>query len=79
MTLELVKTISLVSGNRGSEPAHVSGLRAAQHRGGGAMSVEHIERKAGGYAYRVRWPEHGRNRARSFTLQKDAPRPTSPS
>ena len=36
------------------------------------MSVERIKRQDGGYAYRVRWREHGKNRARSFTVRKDA-------
>lgn len=36
------------------------------------MSVERITRQDGGHAYRVRWREHGKNRARSFALRKDA-------
>jgi integrase len=36
------------------------------------MSVERITRKAGGYAYCVRWRENGRNRARTFDRKGDA-------
>jgi integrase len=36
------------------------------------MSLERIRRKAGGYAYCVRWREHGRNRSRTFDRKPDA-------
>jgi integrase len=36
------------------------------------MSVERITRKSGARVYRVRWREHGRNRARSFDRKPDA-------
>jgi len=36
------------------------------------MSVERTRRKAGGYAYCVRWREHGRNRSRTFDRKPDA-------
>ena len=36
------------------------------------MSVERITRKAGGFAYCVRWRENGRNRARTFDRKGDA-------
>jgi integrase len=36
------------------------------------MSVERITRKSGARVYRVRWREHGRNRARTFDRRADA-------
>jgi hypothetical protein len=36
------------------------------------MSVERITRKSGAVRYRVRWREHGRNRAETFDRRKDA-------
>src|ERR1019366_1261284 len=36
------------------------------------MSVHPITRQDGGRAYKVRWREQGRNRARTFTLKRDA-------
>jgi integrase len=36
------------------------------------MSVERITRKSGARVYRVRWREHGRNRARAFSRKPDA-------
>jgi integrase len=36
------------------------------------MSVERITRKSGARVYRVRWREHGRNRARAFDRRPDA-------
>lgn len=36
------------------------------------MSVERITRKSGTRVYRVRWREHGRNRARAFDRRPDA-------
>jgi len=36
------------------------------------MSVERITRKSGARVYRVRWREHGRNRARTFDHRADA-------
>lgn len=35
------------------------------------MSVERVRRKSG-LAYRVRWRESGRNRARTFDARRDA-------
>ncbi|MGB2711291.1 MAG: tyrosine-type recombinase/integrase [Conexibacter sp.] len=36
------------------------------------MSVERITRRSGVSSYCVRWREHGKNRARTFALRKDA-------
>jgi hypothetical protein len=36
------------------------------------MSVERITRKSDARVYRVRWREHGRNRARTFDRRADA-------
>jgi integrase len=36
------------------------------------MSVERITRKSGAVRYRVRWREHGRNRAETFDRRRDA-------
>ncbi|MFL5816881.1 MAG: tyrosine-type recombinase/integrase [Conexibacter sp.] len=36
------------------------------------MSIERIARKSGARVYRVRWREHGRNRARAFDRRADA-------
>lgn len=36
------------------------------------MSVERVRRKSGASVYRVRWREHGRNRARTFNRRADA-------
>jgi hypothetical protein len=36
------------------------------------VSVERITRKSGARVYRVRWREHGRNRARTFDRRPDA-------
>jgi integrase len=36
------------------------------------MSVERVRRKGGATVYRVRWREHGRNRARAFDRRADA-------
>jgi integrase len=36
------------------------------------MSVERVTRKSGARVYRVRWREHGRNRARTFDRKPDA-------
>ena len=36
------------------------------------MSVERVTRESGRRVYRVRWREHGRNRARTFDRKTDA-------
>src|SRR5438105_12711673 len=37
-----------------------------------AMSVEKIRRNSGEIVWRVRWRQHGRNRARTFSTRRDA-------
>jgi hypothetical protein len=39
---------------------------------GSGMSVEKIERNSGDVVWRVRWRQHGRNRARTFSTRRDA-------
>lgn len=36
------------------------------------MSVEKVQRTGGEVVWRVRWRQHGRNRARTFTSRRDA-------
>jgi integrase len=36
------------------------------------MSVEKVRRAGGEVVWRVRWPQHGRNRARTFSSRRDA-------
>jgi hypothetical protein len=36
------------------------------------MSVEKVPRSGGEVVWRVRWRQHGRNRARTFSTRRDA-------
>lgn len=36
------------------------------------MSVEKVTRTGGEVVWRVRWRQHGRNRARTFSTRRDA-------
>jgi hypothetical protein len=36
------------------------------------MSVEEAKRSSGEVVWRVRWRQHGRNRARTFSTRRDA-------
>jgi hypothetical protein len=36
------------------------------------MSIEKVKRTGGEVAWRVRWRQHGRNRARTFSTRRDA-------
>jgi integrase len=47
-------------------------LRAAFFRAGRAVSVEKVVRKNREVVWRVRWRQHGRNRARTFSTRRDA-------